>query len=325
MVSLRLAKINIVTAVSYFVRLTCLLAALVCVQKAALAAAPRPEIWFAPMDWFVRPVVNYGGSTDYMALFHSPEANSLLSRISVFKIYSQFANWGSDDDLKRIFAELKRRHIALAMEAGMLTANEQCGRGVEGYGGQDAVKRAEKIRRLGGELAYIAMDELLGAAYKCHLDYAETARNAARNVAAVKEVFPRIGIGAIETQGTTPQAAQKWAEAFRAATGQPFAFFHIDIGWKLNWHGPVENLAAAIHRLNIPLGIICNGTDDAPTDEAWIAGAQEHCRAIESDPKIRPDQLVFQSWVRHPTHIFPASDPGTFSHLLEDYFRTHPR
>src|SRR6267142_7123286 len=139
-------------------------------QLPGTALADPAQIWFAPMDWFVRPWVGYGGSTDYMDLFQPQSADSALSKVAVFKVYVPFVQWAKDDDLRRVFTELKRRHIALAMETGVLTANERCGHGVEGYGGEDAAKVAARIARVGGDLAYIAMDEPIAGANVCHAD-----------------------------------------------------------------------------------------------------------------------------------------------------------
>jgi hypothetical protein len=287
------------------------------------ALAHSTQIWFAPMDWFVRPQPGYGGSTDYMALFQEP-GDAILAQIDVFKIYFQFASWAADDDLKRVFTELKRHHIALALETGMLTATEQCGDGVEGYGGNDMVKAAARIASLGGDLAYVAMDEPVGGAVVCREDLSHAAQNAAQNLAEVKTIFPGIRVGDIESVGPTPDAAIKWAEAFRAATGEPLAFYHADVLWSASWQAPLEKLAAAIHEREIPFGVIYNGNNDDPSDEAWVANAEAHYRAVEADDKIAPDQVVFQSWVPHPTHLFPDTDPGAFSYLVLRYHRASP-
>jgi hypothetical protein len=69
-----------------------------------------------------------------MALFTDRARDSVLSRTAVFKVYGQFLDWGSDEDLRLVFAELTRRRVALAAELGMLTATKRCGEGIEGYG-----------------------------------------------------------------------------------------------------------------------------------------------------------------------------------------------
>ena len=80
-----------------------------------------------------------------------------------------------------------------------------------------------------------------------------------------------------------------------------------------------------MHERKIPFGVIYNGNNDASSDEAWIAQADRHWRAVEADTQIRPDQVIFQSWVAHPTHLFPDTDQKTFTYLVREYLRQHER
>jgi hypothetical protein len=299
-------------------------------QAPGSALAGLRQIWFAPMDWFVRPEVGFGGSTDYMALFGAESPDAILSHVNVFKVYAQFILWGEDNNLRRVFAELKRRQIALALETGILTATERCGKGVEGYGGDGAAKLATRIAQLGGALAYIAMDEpafyghIFSGVNTCQADFADIARDAAKNLAAVKTVFPGVRAGDAEPVGPSPADNQiadygRWADAFRAATGEPLGFFHADVQWKEPWQTPLRELAIMLRDRKIPLGVIYNGNDDDTSDEAWVAHAEEHYRAVESNSRIVPDQVVFQSWRAHPSRLLPETDPGTFTYLLKRY------
>jgi hypothetical protein len=151
------------------------------------------------------------------------------------------------------------------------------------------------------------------------------ARNAAKNLAAVKAVFPQIRAGDTEPVGPSPGDSQiedygRWADAFRAVTGEPLAFSQADIQWKEASKTPLEKFAAILRDRKVPLGIIYNGNGDETSDEAWVAHAEEHYRAVESDSQIAPDQVVFQSWRPQPSHLFPKTDPGSFTYLLKRYF-----
>lgn len=70
----------------------------------------------------------------------------------------------------------------------MLTASERCGHGVEGYGGDGAAKLATRIEQLGGDLAYIAMDEPAFYGHHffgdnaCNTGLADIARDVATNL-----------------------------------------------------------------------------------------------------------------------------------------------
>jgi len=308
----------------------------VLVQLPGTALANPPQIWFAPLDWFVRPEVGYGGSMDYMALFQPQSPDGILSQVAVFKVYAQFIKWANDDDLRRIFAELEHRHIALAMETGILTASARCGNGVEGYGGNGVAKLAARIARLGGDLAFIVMDEPafyghhFSGANTCHDDLPDIARDAAMNLAAVKAVFPQLRTGDGEPIGPSPgdsmiQEYARWADAFLAETGESLAFFQTDVQWKESWRIPLKKLAVVLRERKIPLGVIYNGNDDDTSDTAWVAHAEAHYRSVEADSGITPDQAVFQSWVSHPSHLLPDTDPGTFAYLLSRYHQAAPR
>lgn len=287
------------------------------------ALAASPQIWFAPMDPVYRPQSGFGGPPDYMDLFRSP-GDALLSQVSVFKIFGQFAIGGSDEDLRQVFVALKRHHVALAMEIGVLTPTGGCGGGVEGYvGTRQLSDAAARIARLGGDLAYIAADEPVAGANKCHEDLGDAARSAATNIGVVKAVFPQLRVGDIEAVGPSPLAAIRWVEAFQAATGEPFAFYHADIAWTKPWRLSLEKLATSMHERKIPFGVIYNGNNDASSDQAWIAQADMHWRAVEADTQIRPDQVIFQSWALHPTHLLPDEDPKAFTYLVQEYLRQH--
>jgi hypothetical protein len=288
------------------------------------------------MDWFVRPEAGFGGSTDYMALVSGQAQDSILSQIAVFKIYGQFADWGSDDDLRQVFAELNRRQVALAVEMGMLTATERCGQGVEGYGGEKTARLAARIARLGGDLSYIVMDEpawfghIFAGANSCRADIGDVARNVAVNLAAVKAIFPHVRVGDGEPIGSSPDDATiaeyaQWADAFHAATGDALAFSLADVNWRSAWQEPLQKWAAASRERKIPFGVIYNGDNDATSDDRWVAQAQARWRVVEADERIRPDLIVFQSWARYPTRLLPDTDHGTFTYLLRDYLDQHPR
>lgn len=315
------------------------LAAIVLLAASVLLPGPcraaSPQLWFAPVDWFARdPPRGPNGFikySDYMALF-AANPPPVMSRVNVFKIFAQTLAWTSDDDLRRIIDGLRREHIALALETGVLTDSEQCGRGVEGYGGKTVPRLVQRIAALGGELAYLAMDEpawfghVFGGAHACRAAMTDIARDAAINIAAVRKIFPHLQVGDIEPVGPSPQDSlisgyADWADAYRQATGAPLAFFHADVQWEKAWLGPVEDAAKTMHERGIAFGIIYNGTPRAPDDKTWIGEAEAHYSEWEADGRAAPDQIVFQSWVRHPSHLLPDTDPGAFTYLIRRYFR----
>jgi hypothetical protein len=128
------------------------------------------------------------------------------SRIHIFTIYSQLVDFGPDSAMKTIFAYLNQNHIALAFDFGPLMATAQCGQYVEGFSGgpSDAIHVAQKIKSLGGTLAYVAMDEPLYFGHysqqpgACQWPIQTVAQQAAATALAFKTVFPNVQIGDIE-------------------------------------------------------------------------------------------------------------------------------
>jgi hypothetical protein len=119
------------------------------------AHAADPQVWISSND------PTHGGAADFWQMF-APNApwQSAKRHVVVFSIDQNLVTNGPADKLRQFYAYLKANHIALAIGVGMLTWSEQCGKHVEGYvppGGSDYV--AKRIKSLGGELAYVAIDE----------------------------------------------------------------------------------------------------------------------------------------------------------------------
>ena len=299
------------------------------------AWAGEPLLWFCPLDFFPRPEVGYSGSPDYMRLFAADAPwEAAASRVKVFKIYPQWINRATDADLETQFASLKRRGIALALEYGALTASDQCGRGVEGFGGNTLLAAARRIQRLGGELRYVAMDEpiffstLYGGANACKWTLEQMAANAAVNLKSLLAEFPEVKIGDIEplpvddTSREWLRQYSKGIEAFEAALGFPLAFFHADILWSNDtWPARLAMMRDAAGDRGIPFGVIYNGNASDRSDAAWIAAAESHMAGYELELGT-PDHIIFQSWHANPRKLLPEVDADSFTSLINRYFRT---
>ena len=157
----------------------------------------------------VRSVVQPGVAWDYFEAF-SPDAPwpRSASGVSVFKIAKSLARYAPEQQVRRMIEDLQRRHISLALEASALTNKGDCGQKVEGYGRPgDVVRSVERIRQLGGDLKYIAMDGPLWSGHafngvnSCHTQVSAIALDVAANVTAIKRSFPAVQIGDIEPAG----------------------------------------------------------------------------------------------------------------------------
>jgi hypothetical protein len=295
--------------------------------------AQATEIWLAGLPPTVFNPMHPGLQSDYMSLFEPkapwPQAASV---VRVLKIYSQFANRASDDELRTSFADLRRRHIALAMEGGLMTAGPACGRGVEGYGTtpESATRIAERIRKAGGELQYLAMDEPMswghqyGPSSSCHSSMADIARDVVANIAIYKRVFPDLQVGDIESLGRLTPAGwvdeiMQWTAAYRTAAGVPFAFLHVDIAWDGPWREQLPLLASRLRGTGIKFGIIYDGGIQDQTSLAWTQRAEQRFVEIESGLRVIPDQAIIQTFFPQPLHMLPETQPGTMTWLVDRY------
>jgi hypothetical protein len=312
-----------------------LLAWLIAAGRCLAIDAAVPQVWLSGVDPFVRQAMKAGAS-DYNELFR-PDApwRVAATHVSVFKTSTQWILNGSDEELTRMFVDLRGRGIALAIEALMLTReNDKCGRGVEGYSGPGTIRRAaERIQALGGQLAYIAMDEPLwfGHSYRgpqaCQASLPYLARDIARTVKDVKAVFPNVKVGDIEPLPQSSQAdwvgtIMEWAAEFESAVGVPLAFFDMDVDWVRNWDADVSRLARELAARGVKFGIIYNGNPNDPDDQTWTRNAEVRFDAIEGRLGIIPDQAILQTWMVHPTHMLPETRPGTMTNLVMRYART---
>ena len=300
--------------------------------------AHAAEIWLSGLAPNMYAKKHGGETTDYVNLFQPGASWSrAASAVRVFKIYAQFAATASDAELTTAFADLRRRHIALALEAGLLTAGENCGTQVEGYGGPSTAGRfAERIRRAGGEVQYLAMDEPLWFGYQysgpraCHRPMNEVARDVAANIAAFRRVFPAAQVGDIEPLGRLAPAGwvdtlMQWARAYREASGEPLAFLDVDVVWAGPWQDQMPSLATRLHAAGIKFGVIYDGDPDDQTGLAWTRHAEERFVAVETGLGLMVDQAVLQTWHAQPAHMLPETEPGTMTWLVNRYLAAPTR
>jgi hypothetical protein len=255
--------------------------------------------------------------------------------VAAFKISMQFASRSAEGDLSTLITELQRRHIALAIEMGMLPNDRGCGKG-EGYMPTKLLDLAMKrIRRLGGRLDYVAMDEVVFFGHErywpdkqgraCKDTIEELAKEIAVNVAAIDQYFPDAKVGDIEpitsNQGFNPVQLAKdylaFADLFQAATGKPLAFFHTDIAWRSpNWRPGIAPLKAGMRTRGIRYGIIIGGTPDQTDDVSWTRTGLDALKTLAGNPATAPQDVIIQSWQPLPTHYLPETRPGTTTWML---------
>ncbi len=300
------------------------------------AHAAEPQVWISSND------PTHGGAADFWQMF-APNApwQSAKRHVAVFSIDQNLVTNGPANELRQFYAYLKENHIALAIGIGMLTWSDQCGKHVEGYvppGGSDYV--AKRIKSLGGELAYIGIDEAFwfgryySGANACHASMDTLAADVAANFKAYQAIFPNVRLGDVEPLGPPPggdrpgsswaKTTQAWIDALQAKSETKLAFIHEDI---TDWRRPLSEYLPAVSDLakanNIPFApIFIAASGDGP-DAAWIASAERNIDAVRALHLRPPDHLVFATWHVHPTKNLPENSPDAFTHLILYYFDSH--
>jgi hypothetical protein len=294
--------------------------------------ANAQPIWFAPHG-------GREGAVDFQSLF-APSApwQTAAASIQAFQISDELIYDGSmnDAELRRMFTFLNQRKIDLAVEIGVITGGGpgQCGYNVEGYGLASSLPGdSQRIKSLGGDVRYFAMDEPLffghvferdGERVGCRLPIDKVAQNAAEKLRQVRTVFPSVRFGDEEplmslSATTWLTDLAHWFDAYKKATGDTLAFFRVDVAWDLPWKDRISQLVRLLHDKNIPLQVTYNGTGQSRTDEEWIASAVANFQAFEAPGGNVPDAAVFQYWTVHPSHVLPESDPRTATWLINKY------
>jgi hypothetical protein len=298
----------------------------------------QQTVWFTPLPYSKHPVGSFG-SYDYMSLF-SPTApwQKAASHVRVLKVYGDGVDTLSDADLRKLLADLRRRQIALALEWPVLTSST-CGIGIEGFGGNLA-PLLKRIRALGGTLRYLAMQQPFqwGTLYKgansCQWTARQVALNALVEIKEARRIYPGLLVGDIMAVPAFREAGPDWAkqigvwfDTWRSVSGAPLAFFHVDVDWPMaNWQASVAPVRGEVSRRGIPFGMVYNGFLTDESDSAWMAAAEDHFIDYEvREGNAAPDQVDFQSWNPHPSHVLPETDPTAFTHLIDRYFRTRTR
>ena len=307
--------------------------------------------WFTALD----PYGTYGsarpGAPDFMQLFEETPWSSesapwqrSLKRIGVLKLYTQFILQGPEASLRKIFDFLKRHHIALAVEIGAVLTRSDCGFGIEGTVDLATVNQmASRIESLGGELAFVAMDEPMffehyntslgtAPAVSCQFSIPDLARNVAQTYDAVRKYFPGVMMGDVEPFFQIPSANfalefAQFADAYKLATGQALAFVHDDSALEsAESQKRIPALQGVLSLRGIPYGLIRNGNGlKSTSDAAWVTSALLRIATYNSLRLPQPAQNVFQTWDPYPTHVLPETSPTTMTFLVKTFFEGLPQ
>ena len=307
-------------------------------EPAATARAPtpdlaaRPQLWFGPLPPMPtgagRPFI---GSDDFMDLF-SPEAAwaEAAAGLHIFKLYGEWVAYhATDAELRQAVADIRRRGLALAVEAGPLNATDACGAGVEGFAGsEEGALIAQRVRQAGDRIDLIALDEPYFYAHvydgpnACHWPVSQIAQGVADYIQQMQAEYPGVIIGDTEPLAgpTTSQEYLDWLAAFRQVAGHDLAFLHVDVDWsRPDWSQEVAAIEQGGQALGVPIGIIYTGNFIDPDDEAWLSVAGERVKRHQLQDGAQPDHILFQSWNDHPDRVLPETEDFTFTGFVRTF------
>jgi hypothetical protein len=146
------------------------------------------------------------------------------------------------------------------------------------------------------------------------------------SIQAVRSVFPEVRVGSIEIAGMDADEVAAWLDAYRQATGEDLAYFHLDADYdRPDWAARAKRIEDVVRSRGVPFGIIYTGAQSDATDAAWIEHAQQRVVEYEVDTGGNPDHAVFQSWHQHPAKLLPETAADAFTHLIDLYLRQRTR
>ena len=305
------------------------------------AAAQAGQIWFGGMDPVVAadrervgndPKGTYAG-LDFMNLFqpNAPWTRRALT-IQVFKVSTQFLHRSTDEQLSTVINDLRRRHVALAVEAEIMSreSQTQCGAGIPGNTGINVWRTiVDRVAHLGGKIDYVAFDEPVAFGHynalrkdtACNYTIEELVRNIAPQIEVIKTAFPDAKFGDIEpvsgvSIGKTDDNMQ-FAKEFLRQTGVRLSFMHADIVWyEKTLRSQLVEWRRQLHEAGIGYGVIVNGSGIDKSDLQWTDHAIERYGLVTNDSAIKPDDYIFQSWGRYPALYLPETQPGTLTSVV---------
>ncbi|MGJ4927600.1 hypothetical protein ACQR1I_20325 [Bradyrhizobium sp. HKCCYLS2038] len=298
-----------------------------CSTRVAVAEVRRVDVWFAPIHPNDRPAGK--GVPDYFDLFSdSAPWQSVASKISVFQIYLDLLRRGSDDEIRSLISYLRSKGISLSIEMPVLADTAWCEPGTKRK--RWMVPLIARLKRLGGDLNYIAMVGPLvdGHVYKkkfyCNRPVEDVAADAAATITEIRKFYPNVIVGDIEPLAKHPEYPNwgelpVWLEAFKRQAGVPISFIHLDVRWALNWKEPLLDLVRDARRFGVRVGVIYHGDPLASSSEAVAAGLAKHEAEVEIELGVRPDEVIFQSWLNYPEYALPEDNPSSMTGIVRSY------
>jgi hypothetical protein len=246
----------------------------------------------------------------------------------------QFTDRVSDERLRGIIAFLNAHALPVTAEMAMLDSVPECAVGIEGAVPQAgwASGAAERVHKAGGAVRIMRADDpwssQLLAGNPCHWTAADVARRLAATAAMVRAVEPDVLIETTEvlTEDITQQQLLEFVDAYAEVAGRKLDGFVMDIDFdRASWGTEALSMEAAIKSRGIRFGVIYHGSLNDADDEAWAATTESRFADYELRYGGKPDEVLLESWMHLPRHVLPETQPGTFTNVVDRYFRPRPK
>ncbi len=303
----------------------CILAALPAIAWAQ-EPAKRPGVWIGP------PGVENGKAL--RALFERPDewkqtrsmVDGLLYADHNFKQFS-------DEDLHLWFGRLREWKLRLMLEVGAIKEWGQSGD--ETFRKQRPVW--DRLQNFGANIYAVAMDEpLLCARKKIHKPDEYAVEETAKFIALVRERYPEILIGDIETYPSIPLADHYWwienvNRRLREKHVRELDFYRLDVNWinftvqqTGSWK-EVKQLEQYCRARRLPFSLIYWPADLPSLKRLGRAGESTWYISLMRQAQDyaviggAPDEYVIESWVGEPPNTVPDSGEWTFTRSVRDF------
>jgi hypothetical protein len=298
------------------------------------APAGAQQVWFAPPDNLDRGGLRVS-APDFFRLFDpGSDWPRALSRLNVFTLNNYYVSKASDAELTRIARFLAQHDVQLGAVTGVTIVDPHCGHHVEGlnYGPRVPGTHLRRFKKLGTDLHWVVMDAAMNAhdwqgRDACNYSVEDNVKGMVAAISGLREAYPNAKFAIIQSSNRFGLSLPEWKSElreeladYRKFVGVPLDALVFGTRFRLpNW---VEFSQASIeicHEYGTQAGIIlaAPGGRDV-TDASWMAEARASAHAIVA-AKLNFDIVMVASWMRHPEHDLPESDPMSLTALLNYY------
>ncbi|MDQ2730804.1 MAG: hypothetical protein M3Y56_04020 [Armatimonadota bacterium] len=293
------------------------------------ATPPAPTVWISP------PGMDNGRCL--RELFEHPdgwkETRSLVDVL--FYTDLNFNKQFKDADLALWFPQLKAWNIKLALEVGAI--KEWGPTGEKTFNAERPMW--DRIQRLGGDIYAIALDEpLLCVRNSLKKPDAYAVEETANYIALVRQNYPKILIGDIETYPSIPYADHLWwIDAIQKRLAEKnvrgLDFYRLDVNWaefnvfdRGTWP-EVKKLETFCRQRGLPFSLIYWPSDypglkakKLADDSTWYVSIMRQGNDYAFIGGA-PDQYVIESWIAAPSRSLPETGDFTFTRSVRDFAR----